>query len=81
MWLLLEQGLADDLIGPYTSAVRGHIHYAGPHNLFANMDKFKSVAKGGWHPEKSRANSGSSTGGQSDSKLGQVVREAVPCVV
>ncbi|EDU43383.1 hypothetical protein PtrSN002B_005338 [Pyrenophora tritici-repentis] len=36
------------------------------------MDKFKSVAKGGWHPEKSRANSGSSAGGQSDSKLGQV---------
>ncbi|KNG46016.1 hypothetical protein TW65_07212 [Stemphylium lycopersici] len=36
------------------------------------MDKFKSVAKGGWHPEKSRTNSGSSAGGQSDSKLGQV---------
>ncbi|KAE8848818.1 hypothetical protein HRS9122_02834 [Pyrenophora teres f. teres] len=36
------------------------------------MDKFKFVAKGGWHPEKSRASSGSSAGGQSDSKLGQV---------
>ncbi|KAL1801073.1 hypothetical protein ACET3X_001415 [Alternaria dauci] len=36
------------------------------------MDKFKGIAKGGWHPEKSRTNSGSSGGGQSDSKLGQV---------
>ncbi|KAF1831668.1 hypothetical protein BDW02DRAFT_40426 [Decorospora gaudefroyi] len=35
------------------------------------MNKFMDVAKGGWHPEKSRTNSGSS-GGQSDSKLGQV---------
>ena len=78
---MLETRLADDLIGPHTSVVRGHIHCAGPHNLFVNMDKFKSVAKGGWHPEKSRANSGSSAGGQSDSKLGQVVREAVPCLV
>lgn len=33
------------------------------------MDKFKSVAKGGWHPERS---AGSSSGGASDSKLGQV---------
>ncbi|KAI4907985.1 uncharacterized protein J4E92_011030 [Alternaria infectoria] len=36
------------------------------------MDKFKSVAKGGWHPEKSRTNSGSGGGGASDSKLTQV---------
>ncbi|USP74789.1 hypothetical protein yc1106_02063 [Curvularia clavata] len=36
------------------------------------MDKFKSVAKGGWHPERERTNSGSSAGGQSDSKVGQV---------
>lgn len=43
------------------------------HILSANMDKFKSVAKGGWHPEKERTNSGSSAGGQSDSKIGQVV--------
>jgi hypothetical protein len=34
-------------------------------------DRFKNLAKNGWHPEKS---SGSSSGGQSDSKLGQVVR-------
>ncbi|KAL6706071.1 hypothetical protein ACN47E_006173 [Coniothyrium glycines] len=33
------------------------------------MDKFKNVAKGGWHPER---NAGSSSGGASDSKLGQV---------
>lgn len=33
------------------------------------MDRFKNVAKGGWHPQQGRANSGS---GQSDSKLGQV---------
>ncbi|KAF2849201.1 hypothetical protein T440DRAFT_139743 [Plenodomus tracheiphilus IPT5] len=34
------------------------------------MDRFKNVAKGGWHPEKSSANK--SGGGPSDSKLGQV---------
>jgi hypothetical protein len=32
-----------------------------------------NVAKGGWHPEKARANSGSSSGTHTDSKLGQVV--------
>lgn len=38
------------------------------------MDKFKSVAKNGWHPEKDKTDSGSSGGGgQSDSKFGQVV--------
>jgi len=36
------------------------------------MDRFKNVAKGGWHPEKSAAASGGA-GGNSDSKLGQVV--------
>lgn len=41
------------------------------------MDKFKGITKGGWHPEKNRTNSGSSGGGQSDSKLGQVVCKLV----
>lgn len=41
----------------------------------ANMDRFKNVAKGGWHPEKS---AGSNTGGKSDSKLGQVVNVLNP---
>jgi hypothetical protein len=42
-----------------------------------DMDKFKGITKGGWHPEKNRTNSGSSGGGQSDSKLGQVVCKLV----
>ena len=33
-------------------------------------DRFKNIAKNGWHPEKNRS-SGSGTAG--DSKLGQVV--------
>ncbi|KAF1844230.1 uncharacterized protein K460DRAFT_369097 [Cucurbitaria berberidis CBS 394.84] len=35
-------------------------------------DRFKNLAKNGWHPEKSAASSSSSSGGQSESKLGQV---------
>ncbi|RMZ70864.1 gmp synthase [Pyrenophora seminiperda CCB06] len=64
-WLMISSARTR----PLSTATFTH---AGPHNLFVNMDKFKSVAKGGWHPEKSRANSGSSTGAQSESKLGQV---------
>jgi hypothetical protein len=33
-------------------------------------DKFKSIAKGGWHPERDRANN---SDGQSGGRLGQVV--------
>jgi hypothetical protein len=33
-------------------------------------DKFKSIAKGGWHPERDRANN---SDGQGGGRLGQVV--------
>ena len=52
-------------------AICPRVHGASEPTNTPNMaDKFKSIAKGGWHPERDRAQS---NGGGGGGRLGQVV--------
>lgn len=68
---VVESSLAV-VIGPQHAIDHSiHASQCSTSEFCANMaDRFKNLAKNGWHPEKSKTSGPSAT---SDSKLGQVV--------